>query len=84
MVSVIFKTENDEVVKASYDSVEALRKEYWSDSIDMDVPPNDAPVVKAAVDGKQLFDVAIFEDVIVALGIDKGGEKNGSGIECQG
>ena len=74
MISVIFKTENDEVAKASYDSVDALKKEYWGDSIDMDVPPNDAPVIQAEVDGKQLFDVAIFEDVIVALGIDKRGE----------
>lgn len=74
MISVIFKTENDEVAKASYDSVDALKKEYWSDSIDMDVPPNDTPVIQAEVDGKQLFDVAIFEDVIVALGIDKRGE----------
>ena len=40
----------------------------------MDVPPNDTPVIQAEVDGKQLFDVAIFEDVIVALGIDKRGE----------
>jgi len=58
------------IVEVRYDSVEELKREYWSDKIDMNVPANDANVIFASVDGIRLDNISDFESVIVALGID--------------
>ena len=54
-----------------YDSVEDLKKEYYSDSIDMNVPSNDAEIKKIIVKGKELSGAENFADVLENLKIDR-------------
>ena len=53
-----------------YNTVDDLFDMYWSDSIDMDVPANDDPVLSCEfAETEMYFDT--FYDVVKAFGIDR-------------
>lgn len=57
-------------VNYEFESIDALSKEYWSDSIDMNVPENDAPVTECEFMGTPLY-FDSFEELIYVFGVSK-------------
>ena len=51
-------------------SIDDLAKEYWSDSIDMNVPSNDAEIADCELNGIPLY-FGNFDELIKVLGIDR-------------
>lgn len=68
---IIIKTldSNDEVRTWKYEDKDALEREWRSDSIDMDVPENDAEVISCEVDDKKIFD-AVSDYTFKRIGTD--------------
>ena len=65
--------EDGKYIEYAYNSIEELRKEYWSDNIDMNVPSNDAPIVDCELGEISLY-FDTFYDIISVFGIDQSEE----------
>lgn len=59
MINIKTLSPNNEVLTWKYNNKEELEREWRSDSIDANVPENDAEVISCEVDGK-----IIFEDIV--------------------
>lgn len=59
MINIKTLSPNNEVLTWKYNNKEELEREWRSDSIDVNVPENDAEVISCEVDGK-----IIFEDIV--------------------
>lgn len=62
--------EDGKHIEYAYNSIEELRKEYWSDNIDADIPSNDAPIVDCELKEIPLY-FDTFYDIISVFGIDQ-------------
>ena len=69
MIEITIFDDNGKLETYNYTCIADLANEWHSDSIDMNVPANDAPVAVAYHNGKEIRDVNEFIDVVHALGI---------------
>lgn len=68
---ISFAVYDDDLDRVEYEyTIDDLRKEYWSDDIDMDLPCNDAPIVDCKLNGIPLY-FENFLELIKGLGIDR-------------
>ena len=61
--------DNNNRIEYEY-SIDDLRMEYWSDSIDMNVPCNDAPIADCELNGIPLY-FENFLELIKVFGLDR-------------
>jgi len=68
---ISFATYDDNDNRTEYEySINDLRKEYWSDSIDMNVPCNDEPIVDCELNGIPLY-FENFLELVKVFGIER-------------
>lgn len=65
--------EDGKYISYEYKTIEELRKEYWSDSIDMNAPSNDSAITECDFRGTPLY-FNTFADLISVFGIDNSGK----------
>ena len=86
MLTIITKNDYNKIEKWEYRSIDELKKEWLSDSIDMRVPSNDTIVLGVSIDNISVMteiifaewdnicleDYLIFEDICRYFGFEQG------------
>lgn len=83
MIKITVLNADGKEIQYKYENAEQLKNEWESDSIDMNVPDNDATVTQLEVDSNIIFDDVVdntfkrngtdtvwFEDVLTYFGIE--------------
>ena len=69
MLSFTVIDSNGEYHEYSFETIDDLSREYWSDKIDMHVPANDDAITECEINGVPLY-FSTFSELIKAFGID--------------